>query len=54
MALFTYGNILSRHTKRKELEKACKKEKDHKVQIRIVAIRMVCVLSMFLKGTAKI
>ena len=28
-------------TKREELEKACKKEKDHKVWARMVAVRMV-------------
>ena len=30
--------------KREELEKACKKEKDHKVRTRMVAVRMVLVL----------
>ena len=30
--------------KRKELEKTCKKEKGHKVRVRMVAVRMVLVL----------
>ena len=32
-------------TKREELEKACKKEKDHKVRTRMVAVRMVRVIN---------
>ena len=30
--------------KREELEKACKKEKDHKIRTRMVAVRMVRVV----------
>ena len=41
-------------TKREELEKACKKEKDHKVRTRMVAVRMVRVLSMSVDETANI
>ena len=41
-------------TKREELEKACKKEKDHKVRTRIVAVRMVRVLSMPVDETVDI
>ena len=41
-------------TKREELEKACKKEKDHKVRTRIVAVRMVRVLNMSVDETASI
>ena len=48
--------ILSRHamdnTKREELEKACRKEKDHKVRARMVAIRMVRVRNMSVEETA--
>ena len=39
-------------TKREELEKACKKEKDHKVRTRMVAIRMVRVRNMSVEETA--
>ena len=38
-------------TKRAELEKACK---SYKVQIRMVAVRMVCVLNMSVNETADI
>ena len=41
-------------TKREELEKACKKEKNHKVRTRMVAIRMVRVRSMSVEETANI
>ena len=41
-------------TKLEELEKACKKEKDHKVRTRMVAVRMVRVLNMSVDETAKI
>ena len=41
-------------TKREELEKACKKEKDHQVRTRIVAVRMVRVLNMSVDETASI
>ena len=41
-------------TKREELEKACKKEKDHKVRTRMVAVRMVRVLNMAVDETASI
>ena len=41
-------------TKREELEKACKKEKDHKVRTRMVAVRMVRVLNMSVEETASI
>ena len=40
--------------KREELEKTCKKEKDHKVRIRMVAVRMVRVLNMSVEETASI
>ena len=39
-------------TKREELEKACKKEKDHKVRARMVAVRMVRVLNISVDETA--
>ncbi len=42
------------YTKRKELEKACKKEKNHKVRTRMVAIRMVRVRSMSVEETVDI
>ena len=41
-------------TKREELEKACKKEKDHKVRTRMVAVRMVRVLNMSVEETANL
>ena len=41
-------------TKREELEKTCKKEKDHKVRARMVAVRMVRVLNMSVDETASI
>ena len=41
-------------TKREELEKVCKKEKDHKVQVRMVAVRMVRVRNMPVEETAVI
>ena len=41
-------------TKREELEKACKKEKDHKVRTRMVAVRMVRVRNMTVEETADI
>ncbi len=41
-------------TKREELEKACKKEKDHKVRARMVAVRMVRVRNMPAEGAADI
>ena len=41
-------------TKREELEKACKKEKDHKVRTRMVVVRMVRVLDMSVDETADI
>ena len=40
--------------KREELEKACKKEKDHKVRTRMVAVRMVRVLNISVEETASI
>ena len=40
--------------KREELEKACKKEKDHKVRIRMVAVRMVRVHNMSVEEVADI
>ena len=40
--------------KREELEKTCKKEKDHKVRIRMVAVRMVRVLNMSVEETANL
>ena len=40
--------------KREELEKACKKEKDHKVRTRMVAVRMVRVLNMSVEETANL
>ena len=39
-------------TKREELEKACKKEKDHKVRARMVAVRMVRVRNMSVEEAA--
>ena len=41
-------------TKREELEKACKKEKNHKVRTRMVAVRMVRVRNMPVEETADI
>ena len=41
-------------TKREELEKACKKEKDQKVRTRMVAVRMVRVLDMSVDEAADI
>ena len=41
-------------TKREELEKACKKEKDQKVRTRMVAVRMVRVLDMSVDEAASI
>ena len=41
-------------TKREELEKACKKEKDHKVRTRMVAICMVRVPNISVEETADI
>ena len=41
-------------TKREELEKACKKEKDHRVRARMVAVRMVRVRNMPVEETADI
>ena len=41
-------------TKREELEKACKKEKDQKVRTRMVAVRMVRVLNMSVDEAASI
>ena len=38
--------------KQEKLEKTCKKEKDHKVRIRKVAVRMVHVLNMSVDETA--
>ena len=40
--------------KREELEKACKKEKDHKVRTRMVAVRMVRVLNISVEKTANL
>ena len=40
--------------KREELEKACKKEKNHKVRTRMVAVRMVRVRNMSVNETADI
>ena len=40
--------------KREELEEACKKEKDHKVRTRMVAVRMVRVFNMSVEETASI
>ena len=40
--------------KREELEKACKKEKDYKIRIRMVAVRMVRVRNMPVEETASI
>ena len=41
-------------TKREELGKACKKEKDHKVRARMVAVRMVRVRNMTVDEVADI
>ena len=41
-------------TKLEELEKACKKEKDHKVRTRMVAVRMVRVRNMPVEEAADI
>ena len=40
--------------KREELEKACKKEKGHKVRTRMVAVRMVRVLNISVEETANL
>ena len=40
--------------KRKDLEKACKKEKDHKVRTRMVDVRMVRVLNISVEETANL
>ena len=40
--------------KREELEKACKKEKNHKVRTRMAAVRMVRVLNMSVEETANL
>ena len=40
--------------KREELEKVCKKEKNHKVRTRMVAVRMVRVLGMSVEETANL
>ena len=40
--------------KREELEKVCKKEKDHKVRVRMVAIRAVRVFNMSVEEAASI
>ena len=40
--------------KREELEKACKKEKDHKVRTRMVVVRMVRVLNISVEEAASI
>ena len=40
--------------KREELEKACKKEKGHRVRARMVAVRMVRVFNMIVDETADI
>ena len=42
------------NTKLEELEKAYKKEKDHKVRTRMVVVRMVRVCNMSVKETADI
>ena len=39
---------------REELEKTCKKEKDHKVRTRMVAVHMVRVLNMSVEETANL
>ena len=41
-------------TKREELEKACKKEKDHKVRTRMIAVRMVRARNISVDETADI
>ena len=41
-------------TKREELEKACKKERDQKVRTRMVAVRMVRVLNISVEKTANL
>ena len=41
-------------TKLEELEKACKKEKDHKVRARMVAVRIVRVLNISVEETANL
>ena len=41
-------------TKREELKKVCKKEKNHKVRTRMVAVRMIRVRNMFVEETADI
>ncbi len=35
---------------REELVKTCKKEKDHKIRIRIVAVSMICMCNMLTRG----
>ena len=40
--------------KREELEKACKKEKDHKVRTRMVTVRMVRARNMSVSETTDI
>ena len=42
------------NTKREELKKACKKEKDHKVRARMVAVRMIRVFNMTVEEAADI
>ncbi len=42
------------NTKLEELEKAYKKEKDHKVRTRMVVVRMVRVRNMTVEDTADI
>ena len=41
-------------TKREELEKACKEEKNHKIRARMVAVRMMRVLNMSVEETASL
>ena len=41
-------------TKLEELEKACKKEKSHKVQTRMIAVRMIRVRNMSVDDTVDI
>ena len=41
-------------TRLEELEKAYKKEKHHKVRVRMVAVRMVCVRNMSVNETVDI
>ena len=42
------------NTKREELEKACKKEKNHKVRTRMIAVRMVRARNISVDETADI